>query len=290
MTPSWEPTAHEDQVVVDPSATRTLATLLGADRLEVSPGAPLPPLWHWAALSRWPDPASLGPDGHPRRGGLMPPVDLPRRMFAGGTVRFHAPLLVGSTVTTRSIVTSVEEKQGRSGPLVLVGLATEVTDDAGRLAIVETQDIVYAHGRPPGAAAEARPVPAASQLMSRTADGQWELTTDPGLLLRFSAATSNPHRIHVDWPYATRTEGYPGLVVHGPLLAVAMAETVRRDRPGAGVTLVRHRGSAPLFCGDAARLTIQDGDASGELGAEVSTGTDATGDLAVHARLDLVVT
>jgi 3-methylfumaryl-CoA hydratase len=222
------------------------------------PGGSLPPLWHWLALARWPVSSALGPDGHPARGSFLPPVELPRRMFAGGEIAFHAPLTVGGTVRREAAVESVTEKSGRSGRLVVVVVRIRLYDENDRLAIEERQDIVYrepAAVTPVGIPAE----PAAGLLpagapFTRAGEWTWDLATDPTLLMRFSAATSNPHRIHYDWPYATRVEGYPGLVVHGPLMTLALAEVLRLEGHRAPVARLRHRNRRPLFCGQAARL------------------------------------
>ncbi|GAA2281369.1 MaoC family dehydratase N-terminal domain-containing protein [Nonomuraea roseoviolacea subsp. roseoviolacea] len=254
----WEPHTVTTRETVDPGPVAALSALFDDGTPPVGPGDPLPPLWHWLALARWPRSSTLGPDGHPARGTFLPPVGLPRRMFAGGEVAFHAPLAVGSTVRRESAVASVAEKPGRSGPLVVVSVATKVYDESGRLAIEERQDLVY-RGRepvlPPGTSPEptAGPDPSGAPL-TRAGAWSWDLATDPALLMRFSAATSNPHRIHYDWPYATRVEGYPGLVVHGPLMTLALAEVLRLEGHDGRVERMRHRNRRPLFCGRAARL------------------------------------
>jgi 3-methylfumaryl-CoA hydratase len=262
-------------LTVDPVVVDALARLLGAE--PPAPGDELPPLWHWAALARWPDPAVQGNDGHPRPGtGVVPATPYPRRMFGGGTVRFHAPLLVGEEVTVTTSASEVVEKEGRSGPLALVDLTVEVSAERGPL-LTEVQHLVY---RPAcsdtSAAPEVRPVLQVPRLLVST-DAGWELHTDAGMLARFSALTANPHRIHLDWPYATTVEGYPGLVVHGPLQAVVLAEVARRSGVPTPAAL-RHRGTAPLFCGQPAALHL-DRDAGV---AEVRTGTTT------HARLELL--
>ncbi|WP_101523427.1 hypothetical protein [Nocardioides houyundeii] len=274
--------------VVDPVAVEALAGLLGSHDVDVRAGAPLPALWHWVALSRWPDPESLGPDGHPRRGtGIMPEVDLPRRMFGGGTVRFRAPVPIGSRVTMVSSASQPRHREGRSGRLALVDLTIRVHADDGRLLVEEVQNIVYTEARETGdVAVEPAPAPGVGALLAPApeqagAAASWQLRTDPILLARFSALTSNPHRIHLDWPYATRTEGYPGLVVHGPLMATALAEVGRRA--GAPFpSVLRHRGSAPLFCGDPAELVRRD---EGHPVLEVVSPGD--GQPRVHARVEL---
>ncbi|MGN9842583.1 FAS1-like dehydratase domain-containing protein [Nonomuraea sp. H19] len=251
---SWTPHTVTSTETVDPHPVAALSALFDDGTPALGPGDALPPLWHWLALARWPRSAALGADGHPKRGSFLPPVELPRRMFAGGEIVFHAPLTVGGTVRREACVESVTEKTGRSGRLVVVVVATRLYDD-DRLAIEERQDLIY---REAGAvaAADVPPEPAAlaGAPFTRAGEWSWNLATDPALLMRFSAATSNPHRIHYDWPYATRVEGYPGLVVHGPLMTLALAEVLRLESHGAPVRSLRHRNRKPLFCGQAARL------------------------------------
>ncbi|MFD6222343.1 FAS1-like dehydratase domain-containing protein [Nocardia asteroides] len=284
-TSAWQPHLETTTELLDPAPVAALAALLDDALPTPGPGDPLPPLWHWVALPRWAASGVLGPDGHPRRGTFLPPVQLPRRMFAGGEIRFHAPLHVGSTVRREAEVVSVTEKNGRSGTLVVVDVQIRLFSDTGRLAIEESQNLIYREAAPrPDRTAE---LPAAEDTvpgppLRRTADNAWELRTDPALLARFSAATANAHRIHYDWPYATGVEGYPGLVVHGPLQAIALAE-IHRLMGGAPVRELRHRGRAPLFCGQPARLLateVPDGVALELFGpGGESAGPNATVDL-----------
>jgi len=206
----------------------------------VGDGAPLPLLWHWFYfLPRAPQQA-LGEDGHPALGGFMPPVPYPRRMFAGSRVRVHAPLRIGRTATREAVIQDVVLKSGRSGNLAFVTVAYRFVQD-GVLCLEEEQDIVY---REAGAAiaipsiAEPPAVPA----------GAWTrtITPDSPLLFRFSALTFNAHRIHYDRGYATSAEGYPGLVVHGPLTALLLVQLVREHIPRP-VHAFRFRGLTPLF-------------------------------------------
>jgi 3-methylfumaryl-CoA hydratase len=252
--------------VLDPTPVFALASLfddvLPAPRI----GDVLPPLWHWVALPRWSASSQLSSDGHPFRGSFLPPVELPRRMFAGGTVSFPGELRVGDTVRRESVVESVTEKNGRSGYLVIVVVATKLFDARGHPALIERQTLIYreAAAATTTAAVDLDSVPTAvptGSPFTAAGDGKWDFHTDPTLLMRFSAASSNAHRIHYDWPYATQVEGYPGLVVHGPLMTLALAETHRLagamngSRPSqARVSHVAHRNSAPLFCGQPAHL------------------------------------
>ncbi|NBS48633.1 MAG: hypothetical protein EBS99_16725, partial [Betaproteobacteria bacterium] len=168
----------------------------------------------------------------------LPPVPLPRRMWAGGRLQWHAPLRVGDALERSTRIESVTHKSGRSGDLVFLLLRHEVRA-GGVLALTEEQDIVY---RAPAQASDPVPAPQAAPT-----DATWsrEIVPDPVLLFRFSALTFNAHRIHYDRPYATGTEGYPGLVVHGPLIATLLADLARRERPEARVTGFSFRAVRP---------------------------------------------
>lgn len=237
---------HQDavgrtQTMQDEVSPRLLRGL--AATLDVPAPETLPPLWHWMLFQDWAPASGLGPDGHPRRGGFLPPVhDLPRRMWAGGTVTFHAPLRAGDAVTRTSTVAAVTEKQGGSGRLVFVTVQHRIDGPAG-LAIEETQDIVYRGAE--GAAVKPAPPAAAAP-----ADAlQNDVMPDPVLLFRYSALTGNGHRIHYDLDYVRTEEGYPGLVVHGPLQATWLAGLL----PGP-VRSFRFRGLRPAFHGAPLRV------------------------------------
>ena len=214
------------------TATETLrpfpADALAAtlDRDESYPeGAALPDLWHWLYFLPLHRLSESGRDGHAARGGFLPPVPLPRRMWAGSRFRFHAPLRVGAQALRRSTILKVEEKQGRSGPLCFVTVGHELID-GDTLCIAEEHDIVYREDPAPGAPAPApQPAPEGSAFHR-------VISPDPVLLFRYSALTFNGHRIHYDQPYATGVEGYPGLVVHGPLLATLLMDLLRRQDLG----------------------------------------------------------
>lgn len=202
--------------------------------------SPLPPLWHWFYFLPRARQSALDVDGHPQRGGFLPPIPFPRRMFAGARVEFRHPLRIGQPATRVGTIGDVVLKSGRSGSLAFVTVRYEISQH-GVLCIAEEQDIVY---REPGAAVAAQ----AAQPAPAQADGTWTRTVAPDarLLFRFSALTFNAHRIHYDRPYAEMDEGYPGLVVHGPLTAMLLADLVTRhsSRPIASFSF---RGLAPLF-------------------------------------------
>jgi 3-methylfumaryl-CoA hydratase len=209
-------------------------------------GAELPPMWHYGLfLNRVPT-ARLGPDGHPPRGDFMPPVRLPRRMFAGALVDFHTSLVAGREATKVSEIASVDHRQGKSGDLVFVRVKASVLQ-RDRLCLEEEQTIVYRGDGPRAPAVRPRPAPPAPST------GSVENWTPGSVeLFRFSAVMFNAHRIHYDLPYVTEIEGYPGLVVHGPLTALRLcAFAVRVLGP---LKRFQFRGEAPLFAGQPVRL------------------------------------
>ncbi|MFV0600688.1 MAG: MaoC family dehydratase N-terminal domain-containing protein [Brachymonas sp.] len=247
--------------VLHPVPLASLSATLDTAPFALRIGQPLPPLWHWAYFLLQAPAHALGPDGHPRRGGFLPPVALPRRMWAGSRFTFEQPLCVGDTVQRISTIESIAHKQGRSGNLVFVtvrhayrvmGNADDVATAAD--ALTEWHDIVY-RGEPQAAGSAsdtALPValPGAQHgPCEHQADGsfcqQWR--ADPVLLFRYSALTFNGHRIHYDRSYATQTEGYPGLVVHGPLLATLLVELVRTQWPQHQLAAYHFRALHPVF-------------------------------------------
>lgn len=205
-------------------------------------GAPLPLLWHWAFFTPTVATAGLGPDGHPRLPAGAPTARYPRRMWAGGRVRLDAPLVVGRPAERRSTVLRTKETSGKSGDLLVVTLEHRYRQ-GGADAVVEEQDLVYRSAGPPVPLPEGDEVAAAP-------DGGWSVRRQlgPPTLFRFSALTFNTHRIHYDEPYATGEEGYPALVVHGPLTAVLLAEAARQAM-GREVSSFDFRATAPIFAG-----------------------------------------
>lgn len=230
-----------------------MQALLDRDADALREGDPLPLGWHWFHFKQPVRASSLGADGHERRGAFMPDVDLPRRMWAGGTLRSRGTLRIGERAELRSRVTAVEEKRGRSGRLVFVTVGATVSQGA-RARVEEERVIVYREGES-GSAAGARSAAGRGSVAGDAArdPGQapatlWRETFLPTAvtLFRFSALTHNAHRIHYDHRYATEVEGYPGLVVHGPLVALLLLDAAERHgaRP---VTRFRYRALAPLF-------------------------------------------
>lgn len=205
-------------------------------------GDVLPAGWHWMFFLEAKPMSELGSDGHPQRGGFLPPIALPRRMWAGGRIDFKAPLRIGDSVRKQSTILKVEPKSGKSGSLVFVTVKHEYF--AGELlAISEEQDIVYRDAAKPGDPPP-KPTPA-------LADPEWHRTVqaDPVLLFRYSALTFNGHRIHYDRDYATGGEHYPGLVVHGPLQSTLLLDLCRRHEPRP-VRRFEYRAISPLYAGE----------------------------------------
>ncbi len=236
----WVGHTESAEDVVAPSKVAALAAALDRDDAWPMAGDPLPPPWHWTLCVPAAPQSAIGPDGHPARGGFLPPVPLPRRLWAGGRLSFPQALRVGERVERRSRVMSVEHKSGRSGDLVFVMVRHEFHGPAG-LCVTEEHDIVYrdlpaADAAPPAC----QPAPAGAA---------WErkIVPDDVLLFRYSALSFNGHRIHYDRRYVTEVEGYPGLIVHGPLIATLLVDLLRRNLPGATIAAFAFRALKPVF-------------------------------------------
>jgi 3-methylfumaryl-CoA hydratase len=242
---------------------RGLNATLDHPALPVDSGMPLFPLWHWLYFLPQHRQSEIGPDGHAKRGGFLPPVPLPRRMWAGSQFEFRSPLRVGDAVERKSTIADVTIKEGRTGKLVFVKVRHELRcNGAADPAVIEFHDIVYRDAKKPG---DVDPPPTAAT------KGAWqrEIVPDDVLLFRYSALTFNGHRIHYDRQYVTQVEGYPGLIVHGPLIATLLMDLVRRNAPDAQVLAFRFKAVRPTFdphpfkvngerMGDEVRLWAQD--------------------------------
>ena len=206
-------------------------------------GDPLPPLWHWLYFLEAAPASRIGPDGHGERGDFLPPIELPRRMWAGSRFSFDGePLRLGDTARRVSTIKSIEPKTGASGSMVFVTVQHTLSGPQG-VALLEEHDIVYREAAKPGETArEPRPAPA-DPGTART------IVPDPVLLFRFSALTFNGHRIHYDQPYVTGVEGYPGLIVHGPLMGLLQIELARRASAGRAPRSFEFRALSPVFAG-----------------------------------------
>jgi 3-methylfumaryl-CoA hydratase len=230
----------EDQITPTPIAA--LSATLDRDAARPAAGTPIPALWHWLYFLPLARQSEIGPDGHAKRGGFLPPVDLPRRMWAASQLRFDQPLRVGDSITRLSTIESVNEKSGRSGRLVFVKVRHEIRANGGaEPALTEFHDIVY---REAPKAGDVVPPPQAAP-----APAKWEKkwVPDDVLLFRYSALTFNGHRIHYDRRYVTEVEGYPGLIVHGPLIATLLLDLLRWQFPDARVAAFEFRAVRPLF-------------------------------------------
>jgi 3-methylfumaryl-CoA hydratase len=205
-------------------------------------GTELPCLWHWLYFLPVARQSEIGPDGHPRRGGFLPPVALPRRMWAGSDFAFHAPLRIGDSLSRTSTIAEVKEKSGRTGSLVFVRVKHELrANGAAEVALTEHHNIVYR--------AAASPDDVAPPPQAAPAQWAWErkIVPDDVLLFRYSALTFNGHRIHYDRKYVTEVEGYPGLIVHGPLIATLLMDLLRRNLPEARVLRFEFKAVRPTF-------------------------------------------
>lgn len=229
---------RRDRIAARPA--RAMAATLDRDDFAVADGMPLPPLWHWFYFLDTPRTSELGTDGHIQRGGFLPPIELPRRMWAGSRLRFHQPLRLGEQARRVSRIARIDEKQGRSGRLAIVTVEHRIDGESGP-AITDEHDIVYREEPHPDA-----PPPAGKE---PPANAAWAVarSADPVLLFRYSALTFNSHRIHYDEPYARGVEGYPGLVVHGPLVATLLAEQCAKRFPEKTVDALHVRALRPLF-------------------------------------------
>ena len=229
-----------DSVTATP--VKALNATLDHAAMDVQTGTMLPPLWHWLYFLPLHRQSEIGADGHAKRGGFLPPVPLPRRMWAGSQFEFRSPVRVGDHVERTSTIANVTEKSGRTGKLVFVKVRHELRcNGAPNPAVVEFHDIVYREAKQ---ASDVEPPPVAAPT---GASWQLEIVPDDVLLFRYSALTFNGHRIHYDRKYVTEVEGYPGLIVHGPLIATLLMDLVRRQMPGAEVASFSFKAVRPTF-------------------------------------------
>ncbi len=273
---TWVGRTEERHDTVTETPLAALAATLDRDDPPPRPGDAVPPLWHWLYFTPLARQSEIGPDGHAKRGGFLPPVALPRRMWAGGRLLFHEPLRVGDSIRRVSRIERIDAKEGQSGSLVFVTVSHRVHGPRG-LALTEEHDIVYREAPVPGAVGPP-PTPAPT-------DPQFEreIAPDPVLLFRYSALTFNGHRIHYDRRYVTEVEGYPGLVVHGPLIATLLCDLLRRERPAARVLRFEFKALRPLF--DIHRFTVCGRDDSA--GRTALWARDHEGALAMQASAGL---
>ena len=241
---TWVGKSQSTPDLITPAPVRSLSATFDRDDAAPVAGTELPPLWHWLYFLPHAKQSEIGPDGHPTRGGFLPPVPLPRRMWAGGRLIWETanPLAVGQEVERVSTIKSVSHKAGRSGELLFVVVEHRYSNANG-LALTEEHDIVFREAAEPGAPEPTpqKPPLAGEEAWSRT------IVPDDVLLFRYSALTFNGHRIHYDRKYVTEVEGYPGLIVHGPLIATLLQDVLRRNLPDAKVRKFAFKAVRPTF-------------------------------------------
>jgi 3-methylfumaryl-CoA hydratase len=270
--------AADDEVTV--AASRRLAALLDQPAHGIRRGGTVPAHWYVMLFTPTAPQSALGADGHPAKGQFLPPIDLPRRMFAGRRSWFHTPLGVGDEVKRISRIQAITPKTGRSGDMVFVTVRHELSAPGG-LAVVEEQDIVYRTELPAGAAKLAAK---AQAVVVEAQKAEWSRSFEPtpAALFRYSAITFNAHRIHYDLPYAQATEGYPGLVVNGGLTTLMLWDLVTSST-GRALTSSSSKNLLPLFVGQPVTLNAC---VTGE-NLVTAWVTDANGQRAVEAQLEL---
>lgn len=227
----------EDRIYSTP--VRALALTLNYKDFEARDGNPLPEIWYWLYFLPIVPMSEVGPDGHPKRGGFLPPITLERRMWASGNLTFHRDLIIGEEIRKTSEIVKISEKEGRAGKLVFVTVKHLIQSARG-VAVEEEQNIVYLHM--PKSFVEPNPNPVPDDL-----DWKEEYSIDPVLLFRFSALTFNGHRIHYDWRYVTEVEKYPSLVVQGPLQALLLLESAKNHNPGKKPASFNFKAVRPIF-------------------------------------------
>lgn len=243
---SWVGREEEHRERISPPVADAMAATLDL-AVAPKPGETLPPGWQWLFFNPKAKRSELGVDGHPAKGGFLPPVELPRRMWAGSRLQYIADVPVDADALRRSKILKVAEKTGKSGALCFVTVEHR-TGCGDTLCIVEEQDIVYKEATPPGT-----PAPPARR---HEDEARWSVEFEPDttLLFRYSALTFNGHRIHYDLPYAREEEGYPDLVVHGPLTATLLQQFAVDHGEGRRLASFDFRGVNPLFVDKPFRL------------------------------------
>jgi len=241
---SWQGNSATARDTVTEAPLRALAATLDRDNPASAVDTEVPPLWHWLYFLPHARASDTGPDGHPKRGGFLPPVPLPRRMWAGGRLRWNTenPLCIGQAVEKISTIRQVTHKTGRSGDLLFVLVEHQFFNGNG-LALTEEHDIVYR----PIPLPNALPVPPQSPPLAKQAMWSRTIVPDALLLFRYSALTFNGHKIHYDRQYVTEVEGYPGLIVHGPLIATLLLDLLLRYNPNTKIVAFAFKALRPTF-------------------------------------------
>ena len=248
LFPGWRPKVERCAEIITSAQVNRLAATLDEPAPDYGEGDRLPPLWHWIFAIKPVPHSGLGEDGHPRRGGFLPPVTLPRRLFAGMNTDFLHSLTIGLEAERESEVIDITKKSGASGDLLFVRLRNSIRQQ-GNLCVVDEQEIVYRDKGEPVVLPEVKP-------FAEPVANSWtkELIVDAEMLFRFSAVTFNSHRIHYDRTYAATEEGYPALVVHAPLVAMLLLQLLRKNSEK-HIRRFEYRALAPLFEGQPVRLT-----------------------------------
>ncbi|GAB4056802.1 FAS1-like dehydratase domain-containing protein [Uliginosibacterium sediminicola] len=238
----WIGRSEEVADIATATPYAALSATLDREATRPIPGTPLPALWHWLYFLPMHRQSEIGADGHAKRGGFLPPVPLPRRMWAGSQFEFHQPLRIGDALTRTSTIHDVSEKSGRTGPLVFVKVRHELRRSGeSEIALTEYHDIVYREAPKPD------DTPSPPKAAPTTARWEKKWVPDDVLLFRYSALTFNGHRIHYDRRYVTEVEGYPGLIVHGPLIATLLLDLLRHQLPDAELARFEFRAVRPIF-------------------------------------------
>ena len=264
---AWRGRKKTESDIAAAAQAKAMAALLDRDPEQFRPGVALPEYWHWIYFKPIVPQSSLGTDGHPRRGTFLPPIDLPRRMWAGGRLQFLHPIGIGDDIERETEILSVEEKDGRSGKLVVLKLRHLISNASGPC-VDEQQDLVYCEIPKPDQPSRQRTAP--------PDDVDWKETFMPDavVLFRFSALTFNNHRIHYDYPYVTQVEGYRGLVVHGPLTALLLLDAATRHATRTPISY-EYRAIGPLFNDEPITLAGRTKETESEVWAIGPTGTVA---------------
>ena len=251
---------------INPRQAELMAVTLG--KAPPADASPLPDCWHWAWFNDALPAAELGRDGHPKRGGFLPPVALPRRMWAGGTLNFLEPVTIGREIRKVSTIEEIKERKGNSGNLCIVTIAHRLYD-RDTLCVDEKQNLVFRED----------PKPDASEPVPIEPPGNPDLTDvihpDPVMMFRYSALTFNGHRIHYDVDYARNVEGYPDLVFHAPLTATALCNLGKQSLGGMPPSRFEYRATAPLFCNAPVRISARKTKDGALLWAETPAGSQA---------------
>ncbi|MEI7816297.1 MAG: MaoC family dehydratase N-terminal domain-containing protein [Desulfuromonadales bacterium] len=262
---TWIGKTQTDEDLISVRHSNLMAATVDFLQGNICDGENLPPLWHWIYFLTGVHANELGPDGHPARGGFMPPVPLPNRMWAGGRVTFMSPVIIGSIVRKESSILKIDYKQGRSGDLVFVTVLHEVKSQQGDLLIREEQDIVYKESTP---TKQGGSTPATMPVAQFTTT----YTPDSTMLFRYSSLTFNGHRIHYDVDYCRNTEGYQNLVIHGPLNATMMAGFAE-EISGTKLATFCYQGLSPALLGDSITMHASINERTINLWATLDNGT-----------------